>query len=284
MNTSIKKFIIKNKIPTIIIIFLIFNLIIMINYIIKLNTPKPKLKTVKPLVSFNQKINYYKPKKIQTQNINQSKISDKTIYLTFDDGPSCFTETILNILKKENVPATFFVTSKSLYKYSDAVKRMQAENHTVALHTSTHKYDYIYSSDQNYFNDLLTIRTQVFNITGNKSRIVRLPGGSSNTISKKYNPGIMTRITNTLTKNNFYYFDWNIDSGDASGNIPKEVIYQNVVNKIHNGTNIILMHDTPTKQTTVEALDAIIKYAKANNYTFAKITKHTPQIHHHINN
>ena len=161
---------------------------------------------------------------------------------------------------------------------------MYEENHTVGIHTSTHNYSYIYSSDENYFNDLNEIRNKVYNITGVNSRIIRLPGGSSNTISKKYSKGIMTRITNYLNENDFYYFDWNIDSEDASGNLDKNVIYNNVVNRIHSGANIILMHDSSTKQTTVLALKDIIKYAKENGYTFAKITKKTPQIHHHINN
>ena len=274
----------KYKIPIIIILCLIFNSIILINYIIKLNSPKPDFKEIKPQVNFNHQIDYYKPKQIEIKNINPSIISDKTIYLTFDDGPSYLTENILDILKKENIPATFFLTSRQIYKYKDVVKRMQAENHTVALHTSSHIYSYVYSSETNYFNDLNQIRMQIYQITGQKPRIVRLPGGSSNTISKKYNQGIVTRITNTLNENDFYYFDWNIDSEDANGNQTKESIYCNVTNRIHNGTNIILMHDSSTKQTTLEALPYIIKYAKANGYTFAKITKNTEAIHHHINN
>ena len=161
---------------------------------------------------------------------------------------------------------------------------MQKENHTIALHSNTHNYSYIYANEENYYNDLNQIRNKVFQIVGIKPRIIRFPGGSSNTVSKKYNQGIMSRITNNLTENSFYYFDWNIDSTDASGNISQDVIYQNTVNKIHSGTNIILMHDAATKKTTALALENIIKYAKENGYTFAKITKNTPQIHHHINN
>lgn len=281
---DIIKHIKQNKIPIIIIICLIFNIIVFFNYIVKASEPKVSFKKVRPLVSYNKKVKKPKPKKIIIKNINPSIVSDKTIYLTFDDGPSYLTETILDILKEENVPATFFVTSRQIDKYQNVVRRMQKENHTVALHTSTHNYSYIYSNDENYFNDLNSIRTKVYNITGTKSRIIRLPGGSSNTISKKYNKGIITRITNKLTDNDFYYFDWNIDSEDASGNLPKEVIYANVTNRIHSGTNIVLMHDASTKQTTKDALKDIIEYAKQNGYTFAKITKETPQIHHHINN
>ena len=284
MMQNINKFIKKNKIPLIIIICLFFNIAIIINYSINLNKPKEKFKEIKPLINYNKSLSKPTPKVINIKNVNPSVISDKTIYLTFDDGPSYLTEGILDILKEENVPATFFVTTRQIDKYSNLIIRMREENHTIGLHTSSHVYSYVYSSLENYFNDLNIVRTKVFDITGIKSRIIRLPGGSSNTVSKKYSPGIVTQITNKLTENDFYYYDWNIDSQDASGTLSKESIYQNVVNKIHSGTNIVLMHDSSSKATTAEALKDIIKYAKANGYTFAKITKSTPAIHHHINN
>lgn len=272
------------KIPIIIIICLIFNIIIILNYAVNFKNKKTEFKEIKPLINYSKKLEMPTVKNIKIKNINPSVISDKTIYLTFDDGPSYLTEKVLDILKEENIPATFFVTSRGIDTYSNVIKRMQEENHTIALHTSTHNYSYIYSSDENYFKDLEEIRNKVYNITGVKSRIIRLPGGSSNTVSKKYSKGIITRITNRLTENDFYYFDWNIDSLDASGSVSKEVIYNSVTQNIHSGTNVVLMHDSSTKETTVLALKDIIKYAKDNGYTFAKITKKTPQIHHHINN
>ncbi len=272
------------KIPIIIIMCLIFNIIIILNYAVNFKNKKTEFKEIKPLINYSKKLEMPTVKNIKIKNINPSVISDKTIYLTFDDGPSYLTEKILDILKEENIPATFFVTSRGIDTYSNVIKRMQEENHTIALHTSTHNYSYIYSSDENYFKDLEEIRNKVYNITGVKSRIIRLPGGSSNTVSKKYSKGIITRITNRLTENDFYYFDWNIDSLDASGSVSKEVIYNSVTQNIHSGTNVVLMHDSSTKETTVLALKDIIKYAKDNGYTFAKITKKTPQIHHHINN
>ena len=272
------------KIPIIIIMCLIFNIIIILNYAVNFKNKKTEFKEIKPLINYSKKLEMPTVKNIKIKNINPSVISDKTIYLTFDDGPSYLTEKVLDILKEENIPATFFVTSRGIDTYSNVIKRMQEENHTIALHTSTHNYSYIYSSDENYFKDLEEIRNKVYNITGVKSRIIRLPGGSSNTVSKKYSKGIITRITNRLTENDFYYFDWNIDSLDASGSVSKEVIYNSVTQNIHSGTNVVLMHDSSTKETTVLALKDIIKYAKDNGYTFAKITKKTPQIHHHINN
>jgi len=225
------------------------------------------------------------PKKAEPkENQIPSVVSDKTIYLTFDDGPSYLTNQILDILKSENVVATFFVIGRSIDEYADTVKRAYDEGHAIALHSFTHDYKYIYSADQNYFDDLNQIKSKVYNITGNNSRIIRLPGGSSNTVSKKYNKEIITRITNKLNENDYYYFDWNVDSGDASGKLTKEQIYQNTISALHQGQNIVLMHDAAAKKSTVEALPNIIKYAKENGYTFAKITKDTRTTHHHINN
>ena len=264
-------------------IIIVLDILLLIICTLSYTKPDGPLKKI-PKKTFAKQIALEKPSKIKVQNINPSIISDKTIYLTFDDGPSYLTHEILDILKEENVPATFFVTSQQIDKYQNIIKREYTENHTVAIHTATHNYSYIYSSEQNYFNDLNEIRNKVFNIIGEKPRIIRLPGGSSNTISKKYSPGIMTRITEILTHNDFYYYDWNIDSMDASGCIDENQIYNNVITHLKSGTNIILMHDSPTKMTTVGALRNIIKYGKEGGYTFAKITKKTPQIHHHINN
>lgn len=234
--------------------------------------PKPELPIKEP-----KKI---EPKKSEIPSI----VSDKTIYLTFDDGPSYLTNQILDILKKENIAATFFVIGRSIDEYENTVKRAYNEGHTIALHSFSHDYKYIYSADQNYFDDLNKIKNKIYNITGNNSRIIRLPGGSSNTVSKKYNKDIVTRITNKLNENDYYYFDWNVDSGDASGKLTKEQIYHNTILALHQGQNVVLMHDTGAKKTTVEALPDIIKYAKDNGYTFARITKDTRTTHHHINN
>ena len=230
-----------------------------------------------------KQITYQKPERLTKEPID-SVISSKTIYLTFDDGPSYLTSQILDILKEKEVAATFFVVGSNLDTYKDVVKRAYISGHTIALHTNTHRYNEIYASLDAYINDLNTLKYRVKSIIKETPRIVRLPGGSSNTISRKYKEGIITEVTNYLNDNHYYYFDWNIDSLDASGKVSKEVIYNSVVNNLKVGNNIVLMHDTNTKQTTVEALPMIIDYAKANGYTFARLTKYTPVYHHHINN
>ena len=115
---------------------------------------------------------------------NTSNGEKGVIYLTFDDGPSdAITKQILNILKDEDVKATFFVTNSG----SDSViKREYNEGHTVALHTASHSYKQIYSSVNNYFNDLEKVKSRVKRITGEDAIIIRFPGGSSNTVSRSY--------------------------------------------------------------------------------------------------
>ena len=241
--------------------------------------------TIPKKFSFQQGllIDKYEPKSKQINTLN-SMVSDKTIYLTFDDGPSFLTRQILDILKENEIPATFFVVGSKIEGYTDIIEREYYDGHTVAVHSDTHNYRYIYSSLDNYLTDLNSVRHKVHKITGSYSRIVRLPGGASNTVSKKYKEGIVTEITNWLNQNDYYYFDWNVDSLDASGKVSKEIIFNSVTSHLKKGNNIVLMHDSSTKQTTVDALPYIIEYAKANGYTFARITKHTLPYHHNIRN
>lgn len=206
------------------------------------------------------------------------------IYLTFDDGPSNVTSKILDILKKKNVKATFFVINHS-DDLNDLIKREYNEGHTVALHSYSHRYDIIYTSVDKYFNDLDAISKKVQGITGVKPTIIRFPGGGSNTISKKYSHGIMKTLTKEVITKGYHYFDWNVDCGDAGSAKSKEDVYNNVVNHLsHNQTNVVLMHDFQNNDKTVEALNDIIDYGIANGYQFAAIDMETPMVKHRVNN
>ena len=215
-------------------------------------------------------------------NNYHDRYGSKEIFLTFDDGPSIYTMDILNTLDKYNVKATFFVTcSDNLEALS---KEIIKRGHTIALHTCTHKYSHIYSSDEAYFEDLNNISNLVKKYTGISSKYVRFPGGSSNTVSRAYNPGIMSRLSNSLKEKGYKYYDWNIDSNDAGGaNAEQE--YANVIGALQNNTrdiNMVLMHDV--KVSTRDALDGIIKDALNLGYTFSNINEYTKEVHHGINN
>lgn len=206
----------------------------------------------------------------------------KTIYLTFDDGPSSVTPKILDILKKENVKATFFMIGKD-DSYNDIIKRVKEEGHTVAIHSNTHNYEQIYTSVDSYFNDLYALRDKLKKITGEEATIIRFPGGSSNTVSR-FNPGIMTTITKEVTRRGFHYFDWNIDSGDT-GRIGSDAIVKNVTSQLGSyHTYVVLMHDYWQNQQTADALERIIHYGKEHGYHFDRITNSTPLVQHSVNN
>ena len=213
----------------------------------------------------------------------QDEITQKTCYLTFDDGPSHNTLKVLDILEQYGVKATFFVMGTGNLSY---VKKIHEAGHTVALHTYSHEYSQIYASQKAYFDDLQKISDAVKAQIGIESKVIRFPGGSSNTVSTNYCTGIMSALAVETANQGYVYFDWNIDSTDASGNnVPASTIVANV--KKYGGRSkqdIVLMHDTGAKGTTVEALPQIIEYYIEKGYTFAPITVNTPPVHHGINN
>jgi len=208
-----------------------------------------------------------------------------TIYLTFDDGPSAtITPKVLKILKEKGVKATFFVINHS-DKLDYLIKQAYDEGHTLALHSYTHDYKKIYSSPEAYFSDLKKISDKVKKITGIESKIMRFPGGSSNTVSKSYSKGIMTYLSNEVLNRGYHYFDWNVSSLDAGGAKTKEQVYKNVVNNLKfNRANIVLMHDFENNYKTLNALSDIIDYGLANGYEFLSIDMTTPLVRHGVNN
>lgn len=225
-----------------------------------------------------RKVTVYTPKKCF---FSVSNGKQGVIYLTFDDGPSTKnTSRLLDILKEENVKATFFLTDKTNTDY--LIKRMYDEGHTIGLHTASHNYKYIYSSTTNFIKDIEKIQEKVARITGEKSSIIRFPGGSSNTVSS-FNPGIMCTLSNMVIEKGYHYFDWNVSSGDAGSGRSKKNTYRNVTNNLSkNRANVVLMHDI--YDSTVDAVKDIIKYGKDNGYTFEKITMDTEMYTHYVNN
>ncbi len=206
---------------------------------------------------------------------------EKTIYLTFDDGPGAHTERLLDVLKKYNVKATFFVTNQYPV-YENMITRAYNEGHAIGLHSYTHNYAFVYSSVDNYFNDLQNVSDKVKRLTGYESKLVRFPGGGSNTVSRKYTPGIMSTLASELEVRGYKYFDWNIVSGDAGETKSTAQIIVNVTSNLKNGYSIVLQHDV--KSYSVDAVEAIIQYGLTNGYNFAPLDITSPGAHQRINN
>lgn len=204
------------------------------------------------------------------------------IYLTFDDGPGAYTATLLDILAENNVKATFFVTGSG---DDSLIKREYDEGHAVALHTYSHNYSYIYTSVDNFFADLYRVQERVKDVTGYTSMLMRFPGGSSNTVSTRYDGGsrIMTQLTQEVEDKGFTYFDWNVTSGDAAGITTSDGVYQRVINSLKPGeSSVVLQHDI--KGFSVDAVQRIIDYGKDHGYIFAKLDSSSFTAHHGVNN
>ena len=231
--------------------------------------------------------------KTQTNKVSENKTAEskttasngKSIaYLTFDDGPSSITNSVLDILKKYNVKATFFVINSGSYNKT-TLQREVNEGHTIGLHAYDHNYAIAYKDDNSYLDGIDKLRAKVKADTGFDSHYIRFPGGSSNTISKRYSKGIMSRITKTAKQRGYKYYDWNVDDDDAGSARTADDCYNNVVRELRpNRSNIVLMHDFGTNKKIIEALPRIIEYCQKNGYTMLPIDDNTPEIHHGISN
>ena len=199
------------------------------------------------------------------------------VYLTFDDGPSKYTDEILDILSEHEVKATFFTIGKE--GYDDQYKRIVAEGHTLGMHSFSHKYSSIYASLDAFAEDVSSIASFLEERTGIRPTYYRFPGGSSNKVSKVPAQDMI----HYLSENGYVYYDWNVSSEDAASAMKDaNVIVKNVVNGVGNKTTaVVLMHDAASKRSTVEALPIIIEtLQKKGNVVFLPITEGTKQIYH----
>lgn len=202
------------------------------------------------------------------------------VCLTFDDGPSSATERILEILKDNNVKATFFVTAQ--YKeYISILNKIAADGHKIAVHTYSHNYSEIYSSSKAFWADQAKMRNLIFINTATSSSDFRFPGGSSNAKASK---ALLDRLISESVEKGYRYHDWNVDSGDANGIKSPATIYNNIIDGINNNVKkgqpaVILMHDIPTSNTS-QVLDRIIKQLKEKNCIFLTVNNlETPVTH-----
>ena len=219
-------------------------------------------------------------------SVYENSSGGSPVYLTFDDGPSDrVTPRVLDTLKEYDVHATFFIVN-----YGESgkalIRRMIDEGHTVAIHGYSHDYAAIYKSDEAFMQNIYRLRDRLRSDFGYEAAIIRFPGGSSNTVSRQYSVGIMSRLAQRVQAEGFTYFDWNVSSGDAAGTPASSgQIYNNVTSALrHDRSNVVLMHDAGAKGTTADALPDIIRYCLANGYSIQPITPATKPVHHGIAN
>ena len=206
---------------------------------------------------------------------------EKTVYLTFDDGPSDNTQKVLDILDQYDAKATFFITGQKP-EYRPMIKKAYDAGHTIGLHSFCHDYEIVYSSEEAYLKDLEEVGEIAKEQIGFVPCFIRFPGGSSNTVSKKYTAGIMSTLVQEVQNRGYQYYDWNGSSGDGSVRTTEELVAQ--ATSFDSNNIILLCHDSHGKQTTVEALPQIIEHYQSLGYTFKALDRDSFVAHHGVNN
>lgn len=209
---------------------------------------------------------------IDTDDNMADKNDNHNVYLTFDCELSENTEAILDVLKANNVKATFFISGDDTEECKNICKRIVDEGHTIGMHSYSNRYSTVYASEEAFENDLNQISKYIYDSTGNASKFYRFPGGSSNQISNVD----MTEFVKILNKNNIIYFDWNVSAGDASGDYTVEDIVSNVTDGISKYKNsVVLLHDAPDKSTTAEAIEPLVKALQKQKANIMPIDENT---------
>lgn len=200
-------------------------------------------------------------------NLNKTK----TVYLTFDDGPTKeVTPYILDTLNKYNVKATFFVLGARIEMNPDILKREYNEGHYIANHGYSHKYSSIYKNAESVLDEYKRTENAIKNALGidYSSNLFRFPGGSHGGPYEK----IKKEARKKLNDNGIAFMDWSALTYDAEGAKTPEDIVKNLKNTINGWNNVvILMHDAADKKITYESLDDVIEYLQKEGYAFKNI-------------
>ncbi|NFN94474.1 polysaccharide deacetylase [Clostridium botulinum] len=204
-------------------------------------------------------------------------LNKKIMYLTFDDGPSYkVTNNVLDILKENEVNATFFLIGNQIKGKEDVLKRIHDEGNGIGLHTYTHQIKKIYSSDNAFIQEMIKCRNEINRVIGISPNIIRFPCGSNKHLNR-----------NNLKKlhdKGFKIYDWDLDNTDGlNPNLSPDILYRKAIKGSENCQNIILLlHCTDMHKNTCKALPKIIKYYKSKGYEFKVITEDTPELYFHM--
>ena len=206
---------------------------------------------------------------------------EKWVCLTFDDGPSKTTPAVLAALDAAGVHGTFFVVATGYNeKYLPLLTQAAAAGHQIALHSASHEYNDIYRSSAAYWKDIALLKERIAPyVDAENIRYLRFPGGSTNTVSRRYGgKGLMQQLKTEVEQRGWQWVDWNVCAEDAVGGHPSaDTIYRNVVRETGEQPHcVVLMHDSATTRTTAEALPDIIQWYRDQGFTFCRVEQVLP--------
>lgn len=207
------------------------------------------------------------------QSFRATVESEKTVHLTFDDGPSERTDEVLATLREKNVKATFFVVGQSDEANLERLRQIVAQGHTIGMHSYSHSYTKLYASVESFLADFYRNFRQIKEVTGVTPTAFRFPGGSVN----GYNKSVRKAIIAEMERRGFVPYDWNVTSGDAAaGGAREDQVFGNIVNQSAQKSHVIVLcHDSAAKRTTAQALPSVIDALRENGFRFAAISPTT---------
>ncbi|MCM1569257.1 MAG: N-acetylmuramoyl-L-alanine amidase [Roseburia sp.] len=179
----------------------------------------------------------------------------KTMYLTFDDGPSAEnTMEVLDILKAHGIKATFFLIGENVEKHPEVAKRIAEEGHTIGIHCYRHDYESLYADSASYVEDFNRAKEVVYEVTGVEAKLFRFPGGSINS----YNKNTYEEIIQTMTELGYIYFDWNASLEDATKHNEPERLLKNAKESTFGRKKVVMLaHDVISN--TVSCLEELLE-------------------------
>lgn len=207
----------------------------------------------------------YLYKDIYAQRPEYERTEGKVAYLTFDDGPSKYTPEILEILKENDVKATFFITGWCIDGKEDILEQVANDGHTIGLHSWTHDYEEIYASPEAWLNDFAKVYNRVYDVTGQKPWSFRFPGGSYNNFNKETAETIIAE----MKRRGFAYYDWNAATSDATTSATYESCVENLEESLYSDHSVVLMHDS--LKLTPQYLQDVIDILRREGYSFETI-------------
>ena len=200
---------------------------------------------------------------------------EKVIYLTFDDGPGGkVTKDVLDILKSENVPATFFLIGEQIdNNQQEIIKQMVSDGNAVGLHSYTHDHCKLYGPNGDFFKEMAECQNSIKNACGVTTNILRFPFGCNSSYFK-----LTKSMLNKIHSKNLKVYEWNVDSTD--GLYPK--LSPSKIAKRAQSTKktaVVLMHSGYNNKNSAAALNEVIQYYKKNGYTFKTISDDTDELY-----
>lgn len=189
----------------------------------------------------------------------------KTVYLTFDDGPSNLTKPLLEVLDRYQVKATFFLVGKTGRQDLQDMKDIVQRGHAIGVHSYTHQFRQIYKDPAAFLDDFAKMHDLILKTTGVDTHIYRFAGGSVN----GYNRSTAKAIITEMNRRGYTYYDWNVSSEDAEVGTTAQQIYNNVIRGVHSHTHsVVLCHNTGAKKKTLEQMPKILETLLKEGYTF----------------